>query len=111
MNVIYQIIYVALGNQCPFEQWFESVRDPRTRAVIRTRIDRLALGLFGDCRPVGGAVFELRIDYGPGFRIYYAMAGKQIVLLLTGGSKRSQKSDIRYAKELFYGWKRSNKKI
>ena len=67
-------------------------------AAIQVRMDRLARGLFGDCDPVGEGVWELRIDTGPGYRVYYARSGKQIVLLLCGGDKRSQKADIKTAR-------------
>jgi putative addiction module killer protein len=63
------------------------------------RIDRLSLGNFGDCKALGGGLFELRIDWGPGYRVYYALIGRACVLLLCGGDKRKQVSDIRRALE------------
>lgn len=66
-------------------------------ARIVARVDRVKAGNFGDHKPVGGGVWELRIDYGPGYRVYYALAGRQVVLLLCGGDKRKQSSDIRTA--------------
>jgi putative addiction module killer protein len=75
--------------------------DARTQANIAIRIDRLAAGNFGDRKPLRQGVCELRIDWGPGYRIYYAMIGKEIVLLLCGGNKKKQSSDISRALEYF----------
>ena len=75
------------------------LRDNRTKAKIVARIDRLSLGNFGDCKALGNGLFELRIDWGPGYRVYYALAGTACVLLLCGGDKRKQASDIRRALE------------
>jgi len=75
------------------------LKDIKARAKIVTRLDRLALGNFGDCRSLRGGLFELRIDWGPGYRIYYALLGRTCVLLLCGGDKRKQSSDIRRAVE------------
>jgi len=83
-----------------FEQWFLGLRDQRARARIKTRIRRLALGNPGDVEPVGEGVSELRIDYGPGYRIYFVMRGKELSLLLAGGTKQSQSRDIKKALEL-----------
>ena len=105
----HQIEYLSVRGNSPFEDWFRSLKDPKTRAIIRARIDRLSLGLFGRCREVGGGVWELKIDFGPGIRVYYSIVGKRIVLLLTGGDKQTQKADIKKAKELFYEWKSSQK--
>ena len=75
------------------------LRDDRTKAKIVARIDRLSAGNFGDCKALGNGLFELRIDWGPGYRVYYALAGRACVLLLCGGDKRKQTSDIRRALE------------
>jgi putative addiction module killer protein len=79
-----------------FGAWFDGLRDPRAQERIAVRIDRLALGLFGDAKLLreGDGVRELRIDYGPGYRVYYALAGRTVVLLLCGGDKRTQRADI-----------------
>jgi len=77
-----------------FDDWWSELADARAQAKIATRIDRLAAGNFGDCRPLRQGVCELRIDWGPGYRVYYAMVGKVCVLLLCGGDKRKQRSDI-----------------
>ena len=75
------------------------MKDVRTRAKILARVDRLQADNFGDCKSLGGGLFELRIDWGPGYRIYYALVGKSVVLLLCGGDKRKQSADIKLAKE------------
>ena len=83
-----------------FSKWLSALRDPLGRAKILIRIDRLSLGLSGDVKHVGDSVSELRIDHGPGYRVYFARAGKEIVLLLAGGDKSSQDKDIKRAKQL-----------
>ena len=94
----------AEGGQ-PFTQWLQDLRDQQARARIRIRLNRLSLGNFGDCEPVGGGVVELRIDWGPGYRVYCARLGQLIVLLLCGGDKRTQKKDIERAKDYFEDYK------
>jgi putative addiction module killer protein len=83
-----------------FARWFDRLRDRQARARILVRIRRLSLGNPGDVRPVGAGVSEMRIDYGPGYRIYYVSQGEQVVVLLAGGDKKSQASDIQAALEL-----------
>jgi len=80
--------------------WFKGLRDRQVRARINTRIRRLSLGNPGDVKPVGEGVSELRIDYGPGYRVYFAQRGQTLVILLAGGDKRTQNRDIRTALEL-----------
>ena len=77
--------------------WFSRFRDARTRAKIETRFARLATGNFGDCEALKGGLFELRIDWGPGYRVYYSMVGRITVLLLAGGDKGTQNADIKRA--------------
>lgn len=93
------ILYVTENNTCPFEAWLEGLRDRRARAKIRKRLDRVQLGNLGDVKPVGEGVSELRVDYGPGYRIYFAQVGTVVVLLLSGGDKSSQRQDILKAKQ------------
>lgn len=89
--------------------WLAALED-HARARIATRIDRLSLGNFGDCKPLREGVSELRIDWGPGYRLYYAMLGRTCVLLLCGGDKRKQSSDIKHAIEYLKDYKeRTNK--
>jgi len=83
-----------------FSEWLSALRDTRAKAKILIRIDRLARGNPGDVAPVGEGVSELRIDYGPGYRVYYAQRGTRYVLLLAGGDKKTQKRDIAKAKRL-----------
>lgn len=83
-----------------YSKWFKSLRDRQARARIDTRIRRLSLGNPGDVKPVGEGVSELRIDYGPGYRVYFVQHGQALVVLLAGGDKRTQDSDIRTALEL-----------
>jgi putative addiction module killer protein len=81
-----------------FAAWFSALRDRQAKARIAARIDRLALGNPGDVRPVGEGVSELRIDYGPGYRVYFVQRGTTLVVLLAGGDKRSQSRDIAAAR-------------
>ena len=91
--------YVSRGGKDVFDDWLSELADARAQAKIATRINRLAAGNFGDCMPLRHGVCELRIDWGPGYRVYYAMVGKVCVLLLCGGDKRKQSSDIDRALE------------
>lgn len=83
-----------------YAAWFARLRDRQARSRILVRIRRLSLGNPGDVKPVGEGVSELRIDYGPGYRVYYTKVGSAIVILLCGGTKPSQEDDIRRAKAL-----------
>ena len=83
-----------------FTAWIADLRDVRARAVIGRRLDRLSRGLFGDVKPVGSGVSEMRVDHGPGYRIYFVRQGVEIVILLCGGDKSSQYRDIKRAREL-----------
>ena len=97
--------YVTVAGRDVFGEWLMGLKDLRARAKILARIDRLAFGNFGDCKPLRGGLFELRIDWGPGYRIYYAMPGKTRVLLLCGGAKGKQSSDIKHALEYLKDYK------
>jgi putative addiction module killer protein len=88
-----------------FSSWLDELRDRKAVARINTRIIRLRLGNPGDVEPVGEGVSELRFMFGPGYRVYYAMVGKEFILLLGGGDKGSQATDIEKAKELWRAWK------
>ena len=85
----------------PFDEWFDSLRDKKMQAAVDTRLARVRAGNFGDCKSVGGGVFELRIPLGPGLRVYYGLHDRQTVVLLGGGDKRSQPRDIRRAQQLW----------
>jgi putative addiction module killer protein len=80
-----------------FAKWIDGLRDVRARARILVRIERLAAGNPGDVKPVGGGVSELRIDYGPGYRVYFVQRGQELIILLAGGDKRTQSRNIRTA--------------
>jgi putative addiction module killer protein len=83
-----------------FANWLRKLRDEQARARIQIRIRRLSLENFGDVKPVGEGVSELRIDYGPGYRVYFQQIGNVVVLLLIGGTKKTQEADIAKAKKL-----------
>ena len=94
-----QVLHYREGDgRIPYRDWLDTVTDPIGYSAIQVKEDRLARGLFGDHKMVGDGVWELRIDTGPGYRVYYARAGKMVVILLCGGDKRSQKTDIKTAK-------------
>ena len=88
-----------------FDDWLSGLKDRQARARVQARIDRLAMGNPGDVKPTQSGVSELRIDYGPGYRVYYQQRGKTIVLLCCGGDKRTQDADIRRAVEIAKNWK------
>jgi putative addiction module killer protein len=90
-------MYVTRTGSVPFEAWLLRLRDARARARIRARLARVRLGNLGDAHPVGGGVWELRIDYGPGYRVYYAQSGTATLLMLCGGDKTTRATDIRQA--------------
>jgi len=83
-----------------FAQWLDGLRDVRARARVQVRVERLAAGNPGDVEPVGEGVSELRIDYGPGYRVYFKKHGREVVILLAGGDKRTQSADIKTALRL-----------
>ena len=86
--------YTTANGRDVVGEWLLGLRDAGARAKIALRIDRLELGNFGECKPLREGVWELRIDHGPGYRLYYGMVGKECVLLLCGGDKRKQSADI-----------------
>jgi putative addiction module killer protein len=89
-----------------YQQWVDGLKDRSAKARITTRINRVASGSLGDCKPVGSGVWELRVDYGPGYRVYYAQAGKEVILLLLAGDKRQQRSDIKAAIDYWHDYQR-----
>jgi putative addiction module killer protein len=98
MEILY---YITKAGRDVVDDWIFGLADERTEARILARIERLSSGNFGDCKSLGGGLFELRIDTGPGYRVYYAMVGRTCVLLLCGGDKRRQASDIQRARGYF----------
>ena len=101
--------YITAGGVDVFADWIDSLRDQRAAAKVLTRINRLALGNFGDYRALEGGVIELRIDWGPGYRVYFARVGKVVVLLLCAGDKKSQSRDIEDAKAYLQDYKKRRK--
>jgi putative addiction module killer protein len=83
-----------------FARWLDGLKDLRARARIQARIERLAAGNPGDVKPAGEGVSELRIDYGPGYRVYFKRRGRKLIILLAGGDKSSQAKDIKRAQRL-----------
>jgi len=88
---------IEIRETITFSKWLESLRDKRARTRIQARILRLRMGNPGDVKPVGESVSEMRIDHGPGYRVYFARKGSQMIILLAGGDKGSQSADIRTA--------------
>ena len=92
---------VLPDGKCPFADWFDDIKDIKTSAAIDARLARVAAGNLGDHKEVGSGVYELKIDLGPGFRVYYAEYGQFIVVLLGGGTKKQQQRDIEKARALW----------
>ncbi|PLW74806.1 type II toxin-antitoxin system RelE/ParE family toxin [Cohaesibacter celericrescens] len=88
-----------------FENWFEKLKDRKARARITARLNRLQEGLAGDVQPAGEGISELRIHYGPGYRVYYLQRGSELIILLCGGDKKTQSRDINQAKRLATQWR------
>lgn len=99
-NVLYKGHRFAVEQTAEFAAWLTRLRDTKGRARILKRVRRLADGGFGDCKPVGEGVHELRMFFGPGYRVYFMQRGERMILLLAGGDKDSQNRDIALAKEL-----------
>lgn len=95
----------ASGDE-PFTAWLSRLRDRQAKARVLVRIDRLETGNFGDAKALGGGVHELRIDWGPGYRVYFGRAGDQVVVLLAAGDKRTQAADVKRALEFWQDCKR-----
>ena len=98
--------YVTEDGKNVFRSWLKKLKDRVARARIRVRLNRLRLGNFGDCKSVGEGVSELRIDYGPGYRVYYGKSELTVVILLCGGTKRNQSKDINTAQEYWADFQR-----
>jgi putative addiction module killer protein len=90
--------YTTPDGREPFEEWLDSLRDKKVQAIVLERLNRVRLGNFGDCRHLEEGVYELRIHYGPGYRVYFGEFENVIVILLCGGTRRTQKRDIQRAK-------------
>lgn len=102
--------YISSEGVDLFAQWLDGLRDRHAQIRIAARLVRLENGNFGDCRFVGDGVWELRVDWGPGYRVYYAMADKHVVLLCEGGDKRTQAADINTAIKRWNEWQQRSRK-
>lgn len=98
--------YLTADGRSPFGEWLDRLRDRDARVRIRVRLDRVNLGGFGDVKSLGGGLHELRIDVGPGYRVYFGQAGLCVVLLLCGGTKESQEKDIQQARVYWQDYRR-----
>ena len=108
MNMEVKIYRDEQGSE-PFIEWLESIRDKTSQARIRARLRRIELGNLGDHRSIGEGIFELRLQFGPGYRVYCGQIDEKIILLLAGGVKKTQQRDIIKAKHYWYDDKRSQK--
>lgn len=100
--------YQTPDGKNPYRAWLAGLADRQARARIAARVLRMKGGNFGDCKPLDEGVWELRIDHGAGYRVYYARAGKRLILLLIGGDKRTQKADIQTAISYWQDWHTRN---
>lgn len=105
MNELIKIlIYKVESEKSPFDKWLKEL-DVTNRAIVRARLKRIALGNFGDCKSLGENLWEVRINFGPGYRIYYGQIEDKIILLLSGGDKGSQSRDIEKARKYWSNYK------
>jgi len=102
------VVFRAKDGRVPFEEWLDDLKDKKAVAQVLARLARVRQGNLGDCKSVGGGVSELRVDYGPGYRVYFGQKGRTLVVLLCGGDKRTQDRDIRLAKHYWHDFKRSD---
>jgi len=100
--------YQLANGDVPLTIWLAGLRDVRARAKLEIRFRRVSAGIFGDIKPVGAGVMELREDIGPGYRVYLGRHGPTLVILLCGGNKQTQDADITRAKAFWQDWKRRN---
>jgi len=98
--------YFLENGSDPFAEWLQSLKDTKGRVKIKINIDRMSLGNFSNCKGLGDGVSELKIDFGPGYRVYYGKIDKLVILLLCGGDKPAQKKDISTAKKYWLEYKR-----
>lgn len=109
LSVAIEVVqYETAEGDCPFADWFDHL-DPQAAVKIRAAIARMEAGNFGDVKPVGEGVFERRIDWGPGYRIYFGREGTVLIVLLAGGSKKRQRVGIEEARRLWASYRRRRK--
>ena len=99
-------VYQTEEGRSPFSEWIRNLKDRTARSRVRARLARLRLGNFGDTNSLGGGLHELRIDHGPGYRVYFGRAGDRLVLLLYGGTKRTQSRDIKQVRAYWHDYRR-----
>lgn len=102
-------IYRDPNGREPFTEWLASIRDRKTRNRIQVRLDRLEYGHFGDCKSIGQGIFEIRLQFGAGYRIYFGEVDRTVVLILGGGDKSSQPRDIEHVEAYWLAYKESEK--
>lgn len=100
--------YLTADGRSPFTEWLRELKDRTARARIRVRLNRIQLGNFGDCRSLGDDLHEIRVDHGPGYRVYFGRSGNTVVVLLCGGDKRAQSRDIDRARSYWDEYRRQN---
>jgi len=100
--------YLTKDGRDPYLEWLRKLRDPEAKVAVTRRVNRIELGNFGDHKPCREGVWELRIDQGPGYRVYYARSGTAIILLLNAGDKRTQDADIDRAIDYWRDWQAQN---
>lgn len=105
-SAVYSVTMFAIIKSAEFDAWLRGLKDRRAMMRIQARLDRVALGNLGDVEPVGEGVSELRIHYGPGYRLYFLQQGTVLVVMLCGGDKSSQQRDIKCAKRLAQAWRK-----
>ncbi len=93
--------YITDSGRCPFDEWLAALKDKSTKAIVTNRLLRIMQGNFGLCRGLGGGLQEMKIDFGPGLRVYFAEDGDTIVVLLCGGDKSTQSKDIEKARQFW----------
>ena len=99
------VAYRTREGRTPFNEWLDELDDQNVVARVLARLARVRRGNLGDCKSVGEGVSELRVDYGPGYRVYFAQKGQTLVILLCGGDKRRQEKDIQRAKQYWHDYK------
>ena len=101
--------YVTITGICPFDKWFETL-DSTAQARVDVRLDRVSLGNFGDSKSLGEGIYELRLHFGGGYRVYYGISGKKVILLLMGGAKKTQTKDIKTARRYWKSYQEEQKR-
>ena len=99
--------YVTANGKTPFMEWLESLKDIKARAQIKKRLRRTELGNLGEYNSIGQGVYEMKIHFGPGYRVYFGMEGQRLVILLCGGDKGTQSKDVKLAHEYWADWRQS----